>query len=90
MTAPGSYRLSRTSAWGLNALADDMTLVVNELTTNAVRHALAGCGDARSKARWDANRTGGALVYAVTDPSFTAPALYHPGHLSKSVRVCLS
>ncbi|WP_328674905.1 ATP-binding protein [Streptomyces sp. NBC_00343] len=74
------------SAWGLDMLADDMTAVVNELTTNAVLHALAGCGDARSKAWLGVARTGGALVCAVTDPSSAPPARCHPEHLSEAGR----
>ncbi|MFF1708284.1 ATP-binding protein [Streptomyces sp. NPDC058252] len=73
------------SVWGLDMLADDMTTLVNELTTNAVPHALDGCVDARSKACLGVTRTGGALVCAVTDPSPT-PARRHLERLSEAGR----
>ncbi|WP_442805391.1 ATP-binding protein [Streptomyces sp. GMR22] len=56
------------SAWGLTALTDDMTTVVSELVTNALRHALEGREQAPGKAWIGMLRTGGALVCAVADP----------------------
>ncbi|MFD5017123.1 ATP-binding protein [Streptomyces chartreusis] len=40
------FILETISTWGLHALADDLTTVVNELTTNAVQHALPHPGNA--------------------------------------------
>ncbi|MFJ3823644.1 hypothetical protein [Streptomyces nodosus] len=37
-------------AWRLHVLIDDLTLVVSELTTNAVRHAPAADSEPPSKA----------------------------------------
>ncbi|GAA3798078.1 ATP-binding protein [Streptomyces coacervatus] len=74
------------SAWGLNMLAEDMTTVVNELTTNAVRHALDGCAEAPGKAWLGIARTGGAVVCAVTDPSSTPPTRRHPERLAEAGR----
>ncbi|MFI6567062.1 ATP-binding protein [Streptomyces sp. NPDC050534] len=74
------------SDWGLNALAADMTIVVNELTTNAVQHALNGYDGTRGKAWLGIARTGGAVVCAVTDPSTTPPTRRHPEQLAESGR----
>jgi anti-sigma regulatory factor (Ser/Thr protein kinase) len=59
------------SDWDLGSLADDLTTVVNELTSNAVLHALAaGSG---GKAWVGMARTGDTVVCAVADPSPAPP-----------------
>lgn len=74
------------SDWGLTAFADDMTTVVGELTTNAVRHALTGRGEADNKAWLGMVRTGGAVVCTVVDPSPTPPSRQDPDHLAETGR----
>ncbi|MGF1343460.1 ATP-binding protein [Streptomyces flavovirens] len=65
--------------WGLESAscADDMTLVADELASNAVCHALptAGRPVSRPTAWLGLARQEGALVCAVNDPSPDAPVL---------------
>lgn len=68
------FILQTISAWGLNGLADDLTTVVNELTTNAVQHALPSPGEEQLKGWLGIARTGSTVVCAVTDPSPTPPS----------------
>ncbi|AZQ32121.1 ATP-binding protein [Streptomyces cyaneochromogenes] len=74
------------SAWGLNALAEDLMIVVNELAANAVQHALAGPGEADSKAWLGVARTGSTVVCSVTDPSPTPPTRADPTPLADAGR----
>ncbi|SNT56244.1 ATP-binding protein [Actinacidiphila glaucinigra] len=60
-------------AWGLEAFIDDLILVVNELTTNAVRHALTSDDETHVNAWLGMTRTAGSVVCAVTDPSSLPP-----------------
>ncbi|WP_239771936.1 ATP-binding protein [Streptomyces sp. CL12-4] len=66
------------AAWGIGAVADDLTLVVNELTTNAVRHALRLNSQEEAKAWLGIARTGGAVLCAVSDPSPAPPLPHRP------------
>ncbi|WP_432196563.1 ATP-binding protein [Streptomyces sp. bgisy027] len=68
------FILTTVSAWGLHALADDLTTVINELTTNAVQHALPSPGNIQPKGWLGIARTGSTVVCAVTDPSPTPPS----------------
>ncbi|MEV6109681.1 ATP-binding protein [Streptomyces sp. NPDC051940] len=65
--------------WELDKLCDDVALVVSELVTNALRHALPG-GDARDArepvdppVRLHIMRWSSRLVCAVRDPSCDSP-----------------
>ncbi|MFJ7297865.1 ATP-binding protein [Streptomyces collinus] len=72
------------SEWDLGSLADDLTTVVNELTSNAVLHALvAGAG---SKAWVGMARAGDTVVCAVADPSPALPTRRRAAHLADSGR----
>ncbi|MFE4424719.1 ATP-binding protein [Streptomyces sp. NPDC056817] len=73
-------------AWGLDALIDDLTLIISELTTNAVRHALAADSKPPSKAWLGIARTGKTIVCAVSDPSPTPPAPHHAEDLAQGGR----
>ncbi|MGW0423259.1 ATP-binding protein [Streptomyces sp. NPDC003015] len=72
--------------WGLSPLADDLITVVNELTTNAVQHALTPHRESRSKAWLGIARTGNTVVCAVTDPSPVPPAYRLPEQLAEAGR----
>ncbi|MET9116065.1 ATP-binding protein [Streptomyces longwoodensis] len=72
--------------WGLRYLIDDLTTIVNELTTNAVQHALAPPEQARSTAWLGIARTASAVVCAVTDPSPTPPTSSRPEQLAETGR----
>ncbi|MEW2400267.1 ATP-binding protein [Streptomyces sp. NPDC046862] len=70
--------------WELDALADDMTTVVGELTANAVRHALDGQREHSAKAWLGMARTGGALICTVADPSPAPPSPRQPHPLAET------
>ncbi|MFF4041121.1 ATP-binding protein [Streptomyces sp. NPDC001816] len=72
-------------SWGLRAFADDLTNVVNELTTNAVQHALPK-RDEQAKAWLGMAHIDGTVVCAVTDPSPTPPTHRFPEHLAPAGR----
>ncbi|MFK4152927.1 ATP-binding protein [Streptomyces fungicidicus] len=89
---PGSLKSIRRfiretiSAWGLTALADDLTAAVNELTTNAVQHALAAPGGAHERAWLGMTRTGNTVMCAVADPSPTPPSRRRPACMADAGR----
>ncbi|MET8945330.1 ATP-binding protein [Streptomyces sp. NPDC004542] len=63
--------------WDVDDRFDDICLVVSELVTNALRHALPGdaarCQDQASAVRLHLMRWTGRLVCAVRDPSHGTP-----------------
>ncbi|MEU6774252.1 ATP-binding protein [Streptomyces sp. NPDC046759] len=62
--------------WDLGDRFDDICLVVSELVTNALRHALpadAGCAERSAPVRLHLMRWTGRLVCAVRDPSHETP-----------------
>lgn len=89
---PGSLKKIRRfiretiSTWGLTVLADDLTAAVNELTTNAVQHALVAPEGARGRAWLGMARTGNTVVCVVADPSPTPPSRHHPVCLADAGR----
>ncbi|MEV7787625.1 ATP-binding protein [Streptomyces sp. NPDC088106] len=89
---PGSLKSIRRfiretiGAWGLTALADDLTSAVNELTTNAVQHALTAPDEARGRAWLGMTRAGNTVMCAVTDPSPTPPLRRRPACLAEAGR----
>jgi anti-sigma regulatory factor (Ser/Thr protein kinase) len=66
----------------------DITLVVSELLTNALRHGLPGCGDARpQRPVWlGLLQPGPCVLCAVADPSKAAPAPQTPGSSAETGR----
>ncbi|MEV3987415.1 ATP-binding protein [Streptomyces sp. NPDC049837] len=62
------------ASWSLPSLVPDMTLVVSELVTNAVRHALVPSSPPLEHPVWlGLFRYPGAVVCAVSDPSSVPP-----------------
>ncbi|GAA2676544.1 ATP-binding protein [Streptomyces aculeolatus] len=59
--------------WELTDLSDDVALVVSELVTNALRHALTGCTEQDPAVRLHLMRWASRLVCAVRDPSTASP-----------------
>jgi Histidine kinase-like ATPase domain len=76
--------------WGVAQLSPDIAIVVSELMTNALRHALPASGDTRPRRRRPIRlgllQPGPCVLCAVADPSKTAPALRTPGSLAETGR----
>lgn len=73
--------------WGLAAMYDDVGLVVSELVTNAVRHAVgATAGSGETSIRLGLLRTAGRLTCAVADPSDDVPRQGEADFISQSGR----
>ncbi|MFJ1868132.1 ATP-binding protein [Streptomyces sp. NPDC101733] len=78
--AARSFTRSTLSQWGLDCRFDDVSLVVSELVTNALRHALpddgrpaAASGEQEAAVRLHLMRWSTRLVCAVRDPSEARP-----------------
>jgi Histidine kinase-like ATPase domain len=91
----GSIRAARdfTTAtlhrWGTAERSQDIAIVVSELLTNALRHALPpGSGDSRPRRpiRLGLLQPGPCVLCAVADPSRAAPAPQAPGSLAETGR----
>jgi|SRR5215472_4645291 len=67
--------------WGVGERRDDVVVVVSELLTNALRHALPGPGMSgpRRPIRLGLLQPGPCLLCAVADPSSEVPAPRDPG-----------
>jgi Histidine kinase-like ATPase domain len=84
---PGSVRAARDFAvaivhrWGMAERSSDIAIVVSELMTNALRHAVSGSGDtgARRPIRLGLLQPGPCVLCAVADPARTVPAPRRPG-----------
>jgi anti-sigma regulatory factor (Ser/Thr protein kinase) len=75
------------AVWGLVDMYDDVGLIVSELVTNALRHAVGGSyapGD--TPIRLGLLRTGGRLTCAVADPSDDVPMQGEADFISQSGR----
>ena len=91
---PGSVRAARDFTvatlrrWGTAERSQDIAVVVSELLTNALRHALPGTGDTRPRRPiWlGLLQPGPCVLCAVADPSKTAPSLRVPGSLAETGR----
>ncbi len=96
----GSVRAARDFAiatlhrWGTAERSQDIAIVVSELLTNALRHALPGPGDTRRSGDTRPRRPiqlgllqpGPCVLCAVADPSTAAPAPQARGSLAETGR----
>ena len=90
----GSVRVARDFTiatlrrWGTAERSQDIAIVVSELLTNALRHALPGSGDTRPRRpiRLGLLQPGPCVLCAVADPSNVAPAPRAPGSLAETGR----
>jgi anti-sigma regulatory factor (Ser/Thr protein kinase) len=88
VSAARDFTLATLRLWGTPHSGQDIAVVVSELVTNALRHALPGAGDTGSRGpvllgllqhgRW--------LLCAVADPGNTAPVPRTPGVLAEAGR----
>jgi hypothetical protein len=90
----GSVRTARDftvvtlQRWGIAERSQDIAIVVSELLTNALRHALPGSGDSRARRpiRFGLLQPGSCVLCAVADPSRAAPVLQTRGSFAETGR----
>jgi anti-sigma regulatory factor (Ser/Thr protein kinase) len=90
----GSVRAGRDFAiatlhrWDSAERSQDIAIVVSELLTNALRHALPGSGDTRSRRpiQFGLLQLASCILCAVADPSSAAPAPRTQGSLAETGR----
>ncbi len=83
------FTRSTLSGWGMGALVDDVSVIVSELLSNALRYGLGGGrGDAPDGDRiWlGLLRRGDTVLCAVCDPGPEVPVLREPDHFAESGR----
>ena len=90
----GSVRTARDftvvtlQRWGIAERSQDIAIVVSELLTNALRHALPGSGDSRPRRpiRFGLLQPGSCVLCAVADPSRAAPVPQTRGSFAETGR----
>ena len=81
------FTVATMHRWGVAERGDDIAMVVSELLTNALRHALPDVGQAPPRAiRLGLLQPGRCVICAVADPSPKAPARREPGVLCEGGR----
>ena len=93
-TGAGSVRAARDFTvatlhrWSAAERGQDIAIVVSELLTNALRHALPGSGEAepRRPVRLGLLQLRSCVLCAVADPSTAAPVPRPPGSLGETGR----
>lgn len=82
------FAIATVRRWGAAQRCDDVAVVVSELLTNALRHALPGPGE--SSPRWPIRlgllHPGPCVLCVVADPSKRLPVPREPGILSENGR----
>jgi anti-sigma regulatory factor (Ser/Thr protein kinase) len=82
------FTVATCGRWGMTERREDVGIVVSELLTNALRHALPGPG--QSWPGWPVQlgllQPGSGVLCAVADPSPSAPVPRTPGHLAETGR----
>ncbi len=83
--AARDFTIATLHRWGVTERSDDIAIVVSELLTNALQHALPGSGGTRP--RWPIRlgllQPGPCVLCAVADPSGVAPMPTTPGSLAE-------
>jgi Histidine kinase-like ATPase domain len=84
----GNLTVATLRRWGMAERSPDIAIVVSELLTNALRHALPGLGNARPRqpTRLGLLQPGPWVLCAVADPGEAAPAPQTPGSLDQAGR----
>jgi anti-sigma regulatory factor (Ser/Thr protein kinase) len=82
------FAVATVRRWGAAELCDDIAVVVSELLTNALRHALPDGGEAPrlGSIRLALLQPGRCVICAVADPSPEIPAPEQPGILCEGGR----
>ena len=86
--AARAFTIATLQRWGAADRTDDVAIVVSELLTNALRHALPGPGEAppRWPVRLGLLQPGPCVLCAVADPSQQPPVPKEPSHLAETGR----
>jgi hypothetical protein len=86
--AAREFTLSTLQGWGVAERREDVAVVVSELLTNALLHALPAAGQARTgwPVRLGLLQSGLCVICAVADPSRVAPVLQQPEHFGETGR----
>jgi anti-sigma regulatory factor (Ser/Thr protein kinase) len=86
--AARDFTIATLHRWGTAERSQDIAIVVSELLTNALRHALPGSGDTwpRRPIGLGLLQPGPGVLCAVADPSKAAPAPQTPGALAETGR----
>ena len=82
------FTLATLQRWGTAERSQDIAIVVSELLTNALRHAVPGSGDSapRRPIRFGLVQPGSCVLCAVADPSRAAPVLQTRGSFAETGR----
>jgi anti-sigma regulatory factor (Ser/Thr protein kinase) len=82
------FTIATLHRWGEAERGQDIAIVVSELLTNALRHALPGSSDSgpRRPIRLGLLQPGPGVLCAVADPSKAAPVPQTPGSLAETGR----
>jgi hypothetical protein len=86
------FTLATLRRWGLAALADDISIVVSELLTNALRYGRQDpeCDPARGIGGWPIRLgllcPGRSVLCAVADPGSDVPVMQEPDYLAETGR----
>src|SRR5258707_13551258 len=86
--AARDFTIATLQRWGATDRREDIAIVVSELLTNALRHALPGPGAPRPRCpfRLGLLQPGPCLLCAVADPSQQPPVPKEPGYLPETGR----
>jgi hypothetical protein len=82
------FAIATLHRWGAAELRDDVAVVVSELLTNALRHALSDISlpSYAAPVRLGLLQPGGSVICAVADPSHRLPQPREPGILTETGR----
>jgi hypothetical protein len=86
--AARDFAMTIARRWDAAARCDDIGIVVSELVTNALRHALPDSGETRhaNPVRIGLLQPGPCVLCAVADPSKRVPVMAQAGSLAESGR----
>lgn len=86
--AARDFTISTLQRWGVAERREDVAVVVSEMLTNALLHALPAAGHARTgrPIRLGLLQPERGVMCAVADPSRVAPVLQQPEHLGETGR----
>ncbi len=86
--AARDFTIATLHRWGTAERSQDIAIVVSELLTNALRHALPGSADTglRRPIRLGLLQPGACVLCAVTDPAKAAPVPRTPDPLAETGR----